>query len=133
VAKAEVDGELKNESAFPSGSRRAPKRGCLQKELPAIITKYEGGMNMAVAKVALSLPTPLLTRIDRMAKKTRLSRSAFVSQAVERSLREPVETEVLRKAYRIYTEVGEEDRALAEIFLPLAAETLPRHSKRKKR
>jgi len=68
-----------------------------------------------------------------MAKKTRLSRSAFVSQAVERSLREPVETEVLRKAYQIYTEVGEEDRALAELFLPLVAETLPPRAKRKKR
>ena len=84
---------------------------------------------MAVAKVALSLPTSRVARIDRMAKKTRLSRSAFVSQAVERSLGEPLETEVLRKAYQIYTEVGEEDRALEEIFLPLAAETLPRHSK----
>lgn len=88
---------------------------------------------MAVAKVALSLPAPLLTRIDRLAKKSRLSRSAFVRQAVERTLRRQAETEVVRKAHLIYAEIGEEDRALAETFLPLAAETLPPQPKRRKR
>ena len=87
---------------------------------------------MAIAKVALSLPAPLLTRIDRQAKKTGLSRSAFVRQAVERTLGQPAETEVLRKARLLYAEIGEEDRALAETFLPLAAETLPRQPKKKK-
>lgn len=88
---------------------------------------------MAIAKVALSLPAPLLTRIDRLAKKARLSRSAFVRQAVEQGLRQPAETELLRKAHLIYAEIGEEDRALAETFLPLAAETLPHQPKRRKR
>ena len=87
---------------------------------------------MAIAKVALSLPASLLTRIDRLAKKTSLSRSAFVRQAVERSLSQPAETEVLRKAHLIYAEIGEEDRALAETFLPLAAETLPRQPNTRK-
>jgi metal-responsive CopG/Arc/MetJ family transcriptional regulator len=41
---------------------------------------------MAVAKVALSLPEPLIARIDRLAKKAGLSRSAFVRQAVEQTL-----------------------------------------------
>lgn len=88
---------------------------------------------MAIAKVALSLPAPLLSRIDRLAKKSRLSRSAFVRQAVERTLSQPAETEVLRKASLIYAEIGEEDRALAGAFLPLAAETLPSQPKRRKR
>ena len=88
---------------------------------------------MAVAKVALSLPGPLLTRIDRLAKKAGLSRSAFVRQAVERSLNQPAETEILRKAHLIYAAIGEEDRSLAEAFLPLAAETLPWQPKRRKR
>lgn len=46
---------------------------------------------MAVAKVALSLPASLLSRIDRHAKKSRLSRSAFVREVMERSLRQPHE------------------------------------------
>jgi metal-responsive CopG/Arc/MetJ family transcriptional regulator len=88
---------------------------------------------MAVAKVALSLPEPLVTRIDRLAKKAGLSRSAFVRQAVERTLQEPAETHALRTAYQIYAEIGEEDRQLSERFLPLAAETLPRQIKRRSR
>ena len=74
---------------------------------------------MAVVKIALSLPAPLVTRIDRLAKKAGLSRSALVREMVERSLNESADTEVVRKARRIYARIGEEDRALAEIFLPL--------------
>lgn len=88
---------------------------------------------MAVAKVALSLPEPLVTQIDRLAKKVGLSRSAFVRQAVERTLQESAETQVVQMAYRIYAEIAEEDRRLSEMFLPLAAETLPRQRKRGRR
>lgn len=88
---------------------------------------------MAVAKVALSLPPSLLARIDRQAKKSRLSRSAFVREVMERSLRQPHEDEILRKARRLYAEVGEEDRVLSEGFLALAAETLPPQPKRRRR
>ena len=88
---------------------------------------------MAVAKVALSLPEPLVTQIDRLAKKVGLSRSAFVRQAVERTLQESAETQVVRTAYQIYAEIAEEDCKLSETFLPLAAETLPRQTKRGRR
>ncbi len=88
---------------------------------------------MAVAKVALSLPASLLTRIDRRAKKSRLSRSAFVREVMERTLRQPHEEETLRKARHLYAEVGEEDRALSETFLTLAAETLPPRPKSRRR
>ena len=88
---------------------------------------------MPVAKVALSLPAPLLTRIDRLAKKSRLSRSAFVRQTLERTLGHRAEADVLHKAQRLYADIGEEDHALAEAFLPLAAETLPAQPKRRRR
>ncbi len=88
---------------------------------------------MAVAKVALSLPASLLAQIDRRARKSRLSRSAFVRQVMERTLRQPHEDEILRKARHLYAEVGEEDRALSETFLTLAAETLPPQAKRRRR
>jgi metal-responsive CopG/Arc/MetJ family transcriptional regulator len=85
---------------------------------------------MAVAKVTLSLPETLVAQIDRLAKKVGLSRSAFVRQAVERTLEESTETQVVRTAYQIYAEIGEQDRKVSETFLPLAAETLPRQTKR---
>ncbi len=87
---------------------------------------------MAVAKVALSLPASLLARIDRLAKKSCLSRSAFVREVMERSLRQPHEDEIIRKARGIYAEVAEEDRVLSEGFLALAAETLPPQPKKRR-
>ncbi len=87
---------------------------------------------MAVAKVALSLPASLLARIDRLAKKSRLSRSAFVREVMERTLRQPHEDEIIRKARGIYAEVAEEDRVLSEGFLTLAAETLPPQPKKRR-
>ena len=74
---------------------------------------------MAVIKIALSLPALLVTRIDRLAKKAGLSRSALLRQVVERALNEFTDTEVVQNARRIYARIGEEDRALAETFLPL--------------
>ena len=88
---------------------------------------------MALAKVTLSLPASLLARIDRRAKQARLSRSSLVREAMERSLRQPHQDETLRKARHIYAEVGQEDRALSEGFLTLAAETLPPQPKRRRR
>ena len=88
---------------------------------------------MPVAKVALSLPPPLLARIDRLAKRSHLSRSALVREVMERTLRQPDEEEILQKARHIYAAVGEEDRSLSENFLTLAAETLPPQPKKRRR
>jgi metal-responsive CopG/Arc/MetJ family transcriptional regulator len=88
-------------------------------------------MTMAVAKVALSFPVGLLDRVDRMARKSKLSRSAFVSRVLEQGLRQPAEAETFRRAHALYAEIGEADRALAEMFLPLAVETLPRQRRRR--
>ena len=76
---------------------------------------YEGGKNYGCRESRFSLPEPLVTQIDRLAKKAGVSRSAFVRQAVERTLQES--TPLVRAAYQIYAEVGEEDRKLSETFL----------------
>lgn len=88
---------------------------------------------MAVAKVALSLPTPLLTRIDRLAKKARVSRSALVREVMETAFRGSAEAALLQKAQRLYAEIEKEDRVLSAKFLPLAAETLPSSAERRRR
>jgi hypothetical protein len=54
-----------------------------------------------------------------------------VRQAVERTLESSAGGDVLRRAQAVYAEIAEEDRALAEKFLPLVAETLPAPSKRR--
>ena len=88
---------------------------------------------MAVTKVALSLPAPLLRQIDRLAGKARLSRSAFVRRAVETALRQPAEVELLRKVTEIYADLANEDRALAETYFPVVTETLPPSPRQRRR
>ena len=88
---------------------------------------------MAVAKIALSLPEPLITQIDRLAKKSGVSRSAVVRHAVEQTLNASADTQLVEAAYHIYAEIGEEDRKLSETFLSVATETLPRGAKRRRR
>ena len=68
---------------------------------------------MAVTKVALSLPAPLLRRIDRLAGKARLCRSAFVRRAVETALRQPAEVELVRKVTEIYADLANDDRVVS--------------------
>lgn len=80
---------------------------------------------MTVAKVALSLPASMLSRIDRLARRAGLSRSAFVLQTMETVFQGSAEAGVVRKAGRLYAEIREDDRVLTETFLPVAAETLP--------
>ncbi len=74
-----------------------------------------------------------MKKVDRLAGKARLSRSAFVRHAVETAIRQPAETEVLQKARQIYADIAEEDRALAKAYLPLITETLPPPHKRRRR
>lgn len=51
-------------------------------------------------------------------RKARLFQSAFVRHAVETVLRHPAKAEVVRKARKIYAEILNGDRALAETYLP---------------
>lgn len=84
---------------------------------------------MAVSKVALSLPGPLLTRIDRLAKSAGVSRSALVRQVMEAAIHGPAQSVMVRKARRIYAEIEKSDQALSATFLQVAAETLPSRPK----
>ena len=99
-----------------------------------IATATGEGLVVPVIKDAHTKSIAALAReADRLAGKARLSRSAFVRHAVETALRQPAETEALRKARQIYADIAEEDRALAKVYLPLVAETLPPPYKRRRR
>lgn len=80
---------------------------------------------MSVIKIGISLPRPLLERVDTVAHRKGQSRSEFVRRSLERTLTEDVPPSVLAEARALYTAIEEDDRALAEDFLAVAAETLP--------
>ena len=80
---------------------------------------------MSVVKIGISLPHPLLKRVDTAARRKGQSRSEFVRRSLERTLVEDVPLRVLAEARALYAAIEEDDHSLAEDFLMVAAETLP--------
>jgi metal-responsive CopG/Arc/MetJ family transcriptional regulator len=80
---------------------------------------------MGVVKIGISLPRPLLERVDAVARRKNQSRSEFVRRSLERALADEMPSRVLAEARALYAAVGEDDLTLAEDFLTIAAETLP--------
>jgi metal-responsive CopG/Arc/MetJ family transcriptional regulator len=80
---------------------------------------------MGVIKIGISLPRSLLERVDAVARRKRQSRSEFVRRSLERTLAEDTSPDMLAEARALYAAIEEDDRALAENFMSIAAETLP--------
>jgi len=86
-----------------------------------------------VEKVAISLPKPLLDRVDREATRRAVSRSAVIREALEDVFDVSHIDPVVAKAARIYAEIAEEDRRLSEAFLRVSAPPPPYEARRKPR
>ena len=81
-----------------------------------------------VTKTSISLPDDLAAALDRLAQERRMSRSALVREGLMYWLQEEQRQRVLARARELYAEIAAEDRALAEMYQPLAAESLPPHN-----
>jgi len=80
---------------------------------------------MGVVKIGISLPRPLLERVDALARRKGQSRSEFVRRSLERTLEKEIPPRVLAEAYALYAAVEQDDQTLAEDFLTITSETLP--------
>ena len=78
-----------------------------------------------VIKTSISLPDDLAATLDRLAQERQMSRSALVREGLVYWLQEQQRQRVLARARELYAEIAAEDRALAETYQPLAAESLP--------
>jgi len=83
-------------------------------------------------KVAISLPSDILSEVDKLAKQRGESRSAIVKDALIHILIEEVNKETETKAKLLYKEISGEDRSLTEKFQPVIKETLPPYGITKK-
>lgn len=77
------------------------------------------------ARATVSLSKELLLEVDSIVKKSHCSRSSLVQEALESLVEEYLEKETKEKARRIYREVAQSDRELADKFLSISSETLP--------
>ena len=81
-----------------------------------------------VTKTSISLPDDLAVALDRLAQERRMSRSALVREGLMYWLQEEQRQRVLARARELYAEIAAEDRALAEMYQPLVAESLPSYT-----
>lgn len=77
---------------------------------------------MSVAKLGISFPVELVEEIDRISKGLKKNRSEFVREAIAKMVSDYKKQQAIEKAEKIYNEIAEEDRRLAEDFLSICAE-----------
>jgi len=77
------------------------------------------------ARTTISLSKELLLEVDSIVKKSHCNRSSLVQEALESLVEEYLEKETKEKAGRIYREIAQSDRELADKFLSISSETLP--------
>ena len=77
------------------------------------------------ARATISLSKELLLEVDSIVKKSHCNRSSLVQEALESLVEEYLEKETKEKAGRIYREIAQSDRELADKFLSISSETLP--------
>jgi len=81
-----------------------------------------------VTKTSISLPDDLAATLDQLAQERQMSRSALVREGLMHWLQEEQRQRALARARELYAEIAAEDRALAEMYQPLAAESLPSYT-----
>ena len=78
---------------------------------------------MSVIKLGISFPVELVEEIDTISKGLKKSRSEVVREAIVTMINNYKQQQALRKAEKIYKEIEEDDKRLAEEFLSICAES----------
>ncbi|MBI4377734.1 MAG: ribbon-helix-helix protein, CopG family [Nitrospinae bacterium] len=77
---------------------------------------------MSVTKLGISFPAELVEEIDRVSKSLKKSRSEIVRDAIIKMINDNKKRQAVQKAEKIYKEIEDDDRQLAEDFLSICAE-----------
>jgi len=75
-----------------------------------------------VTKLGISFPPELVQEIDKMSKGLNKSRSEVIRGAITKMISDYKKQQSLEKAEKIYKEIADDDRRLAEDFLSICAE-----------
>lgn len=87
---------------------------------------------MSVVKLGISFPVELVEEIDTISKGLKKSRSEVVRDAIIAMIDNYKQQQALRKAEKIYKEIEEDDKRLAEDFLSICAESAATYKAGKK-
>lgn len=87
---------------------------------------------MPVAKLGISFPIELVEEIDRISKGFKKSRSEVVREAIKKMISDYKKQQAIEKAEKIYMEIADDDKRLAEDFLSICAEPVATYKTSKK-
>ena len=76
---------------------------------------------MPVAKLGISFPVELVEEIDRMSKGLNKTRSEVIRDAITMMINEYKKRHAVEKAEKVYREIAEDEKQLAEDFLSICA------------
>ena len=79
-------------------------------------------MPATVENITVSIPSRLVSVVEEIVEEEKTNRSKVISQCLEEFVQKRME-KLMEEGYR---EMAEENRLLAEQFLPIALETWPR-------
>ena len=79
---------------------------------------------MPVTKLGISFPSDLVEEIDILSKRMKKNRSEVIRDAISKMIYDYKKQQAMEKAERIYKEIGEDDKRLAEDFLSICAEPI---------
>jgi len=79
---------------------------------------------MPVMKLGISFPAELIEEMDRMSKVLKKSRSEVIRDAITKMINDYKKQQAIEKAEKIYKEIAEDDKSLAEDFLSICAEPI---------
>ena len=74
---------------------------------------------MSVTKLGISIPEELLEEIDKISQGLKKNRSAVIREAITKMINDYKKQQVVEKAGKIYRELAEDDKRLAEDFLSI--------------
>ncbi len=87
---------------------------------------------MSVVKLGISFPVELVEEIDAISKGLKKNRSEVVRDAIIAMIDDYKRQQAVRKAEKIYKEIEEDDKLLAEEFLSICAESTATYKAGKK-
>ncbi len=82
---------------------------------------------MPVTKLGISFPSDLIEEVDSLSKLLKKSRSEIIRVAITRMLNDYKKQQAIDKAEKVYREIAEDDRRLAEEFLSICAEPVVKY------
>lgn len=82
---------------------------------------------MPVTKLGISIPKELLDEIDKISQGLKKNRSEIIREGITRIINDYKKQQVVEHAEKIYKEIAEDDKRLAEDFLSICEKPVAKY------